>query len=311
MSKIDEAMDLLSQVGMPTEQRNERSALVLLALANLSKDEKWSTATPVLIGVTPIMDWIATNYDRKYKPNTRETIRRQTLHQFCDAGLTRYNPDQPDRSPNSPKAVYRLTDSALALIKSYGTRTWPRQLKTYLANNPSLVEQYAKERERVRVPVRDASGRDLTLTPGAHSDLIKQIIEVFAAHYLPGAILLYVGDTENKWLTYDPEFLKSIGVVVDQHGKMPDVVLYDSQREWLVLVEAVTSHGPVDGKRHNELSNLFDGCTAGLVYVTAFPDRKTMAGYVSQIAWETEVWVASDPTHLIHFNGERFLGPYK
>ncbi|MGA9343090.1 MAG: BsuBI/PstI family type II restriction endonuclease, partial [Rhodanobacteraceae bacterium] len=91
---------------------------------------------------------------------------------------------------------------------------------------------------------------------------------------------------------------------------MPDVAIYYSKRNWLLLVEAVTSHGAVDGKRHAELMKLFEGSSAGLVYVTAFPNRSVMARYLSEIAWETEVWVADAPSHLIHFNGARFLGPY-
>ena len=97
---------------------------------------------------------------------------------------------------------------------------------------------------------------------------------------------------------------------LDRHGKLPDVVLHFVERDWLLLVESVTSHGPVDGKRHGELSKLFEQCTAGLVYVTAFPNRQIMGKYLPEIAWETEVWIADAPSHLIHFNGVRFLGPY-
>ena len=78
----------------------------------------------------------------------------------------------------------------------------------------------------------------------------------------------------------------------------------------LLLIEAVTSAGPVDGKRRKELKDLFVGCKAGLVFVTAFETRRTMQTFVSHIAWESEVWIAEDPDHKIHFNGERFLGPY-
>ena len=91
---------------------------------------------------------------------------------------------------------------------------------------------------------------------------------------------------------------------------MPDVVVYDSRRNWLVLIEAVTSAGPVDGKRRKELKELFAGSTAGLVFVTAFTSRDTMRSFLAHISWETEVWIAEAPDHLIHFNGERFLGPY-
>jgi hypothetical protein len=121
---------------------------------------------------------------------------------------------------------------------------------------------------------------------------------------------VYVGDTGEKWGYFDQELMAELGVSVDSHGKMPDVMLYYPERNWLLLIESVTSRGPVDGKRHAELARLFNKATAGLVYVTAFPSRSIITRYLSEIAWETEVWVADAPSHLIHFNGERFLGPY-
>lgn len=91
---------------------------------------------------------------------------------------------------------------------------------------------------------------------------------------------------------------------------MPDVIVFYPEKQWLILVESVTSHGPMDAKRHAELSKLFSSAAHGIVYVTAFPNRALMARYFSVISWETEVWIADAPDHLIHFNGERFLGPY-
>ena len=97
---------------------------------------------------------------------------------------------------------------------------------------------------------------------------------------------------------------------MDSHGKMPDVILYYTKKNWLLIIESVTSHGPVDGKRHEELADLFATSTTGIVYVTAFLNRSMLGRYLSELAWETEVWIADTPSHLIHFNGERFLGPY-
>ena len=145
---------------------------------------------------------------------------------------------------------------------------------------------------------------------GEHSELIKATIEEFGPRFAPDSILVYAGDTEDKWGYFDAALLTELGVEVDAHGKMPDVVLYFAKRNWLLLVESVTSHGPMDAKRHSELAKLFKNARPGLVYVTAFPNRSIMARYLSEIAWETEVWVAEAPSHLIHFNGERFLGPY-
>jgi len=180
----------------------------------------------------------------------------------------------------------------------------------YLSERQTLVAKYAKEREHNRIPVEIAPGKEITLSPGEHSELIRAIIADFAPRFAPGSVLVYAGDTGDKWGYFDAALLAGLGVDVDSHGKMPDVVLHFTEKNWLLLVESVTSHGPVDGKRHAELAKLFAGSTAGLVYVTAFPNRAIMSRYLGQIAWETEVWVADTPSHLIHFNGVRFLGPY-
>ncbi|WP_405081727.1 BsuBI/PstI family type II restriction endonuclease [Paenibacillus chitinolyticus] len=305
---IGGALEILRSLGLPRAQLNERSALCLLAILNLTADKTWSEAENPLIAITPMMEFSRVHYGKEYAPNTRETFRRQTIHQFIDAGISLYNPDKPTRAVNSPKAVYQIEPEALKLIKLFGTSRWESALEAYLATRQTLVERYAKEREQNRLPVQIAPGKQIMLSQGEHSELIKAIIEDFAARYVPGGILIFAGDTGGKY--FDMDLLNNLGVTVDSHGKMPDVVIYYPEKDWLLLIESVTSHGPVDGKRHDELAKLFKDSTAGIVYVTAFPNRSVMARYLSVIAWETEVWVADAPSHLIHFNGVRFLGPY-
>ncbi len=306
---IDEAMVVLAELGMPRAQQNERSALCLLALAAITPDKSWKDAEAPLVGITPMMDFSRDHYGRSYAPNTRETFRRQTIHQFVAAGIALYNPDNPSRPVNSPKAVYQLSPETLALLRVYGSPSWKRKLCNHLRTRVTLKARYEKDRKLARIPVSMGSGTTLHLSPGRHNALSKAVIESFVPRFVPGAILVYVGDTGNKWAFYDKARLNSLGVTVDVHGKMPDVVLYCPDRNWLLLVESVTSHGPVDGKRHEELAALFAPSSAGLVYVTAFPNRRLMGRYLSEIAWETEVWCADSPSHMIHFNGERFLGP--
>ncbi|RPG36088.1 MAG: methyltransferase [Muricauda sp. TMED12] len=310
-NKIDEALEILKALGMPRGQQNERSALTLLALLDLKPAGAWDELAMPLMGITPIMDYTRAHYGREYAPNTRETFRRQTMHQFVEAGIAVYNPDQPDRPVNSPKACYQVSEEAFAVITSFGTEGWKETLDIYLEGQESLAAKWAKHREMQMVPVALSEGREIALTPGAHSELIKHIITEFAPRFAPGASVIYVGDTGAKIGHFEEESLADMGVTIDQHGKMPDVVLYFGEKDWLLLVESVTSHGPVDSKRHNELATLFKGANPGLVYVTAFPDRGIMGRYLRDISWETEVWCADSPTHLIHFNGERFLGPYE
>lgn len=308
---IESALQILNDLGFPRQQRNERSAYTLLALIDLRPERSWAKARAPLVGITPVMDWVRQYYGKDYAPNTRETFRRQTMHQFLDAGLVLYNPDKPDRAVNSPSAAYQIAPDALALMRTFGTAKWAPKLAAYRLKWQALAERYARERDMQRIPVRLSDGKELQLSPGAHSELIRDIITDFAPRFAPDSILIYAGDTGEKLGYFDKERLAALGVRIDSHGKMPDVVLHFTEPDWLLLVESVTSHGPVDAKRHAELMALFAGSTAGLVYVTAFPNRAIMARYLSDIAWETEVWVADAPTHLIHFNGVRFLGPYK
>jgi hypothetical protein len=307
---VESALQILVSLGLPKGKQNERSALCLLALLNLTPGKTWDKAENPPIGVTPIMNWVRKHYEKDYAPNTRETVRRQTLHQFVDSGLALYNPDKPSRPVNSPKSVYQIEPSALTLLRTFGTPQWHERLTDYLSERETLTAGYAKERERNRIPVEIAPDKQITLSPGEHSELIRAVIEDFAPRFAPGSVLIYVGDTSKKWAYFDAARLVELGVVVDSYGKMPDIVFYYTAKNWLLLVESVTSHGPVNGKRHAELARLFAGSTAGLVYVTAFPNRAVTARYLGDIAWETEVWVADAPSHLIHFNGERFLGPH-
>jgi len=308
--KIRDALQALKDLGFPRQQQNERSALTLLALLNLTPDKPWEKASDPLMGITPMMEFFAEHYDKRYAPNTRETVRRQTIHQFAQAALVVANPDKPSRSTNSPKAVYQIEPSALKLLREFGKSSWRKRLSEYLKSVETLNRLYAREREMRRIAVRLLDGKAIRLSPGAHNALIKNILDDFCPLYAPGGKVIYVGDTEKKWACYDAASLAALGVVIEEHGKMPDVVVHHVAKDWLLLIEAVTSHGPVNPKRRQELRDLFAGCSAGIVCATAFQDRRTMMKHLAEISWETEVWVADAPTHLIHFNGERFLGPY-
>ena len=308
--KIAEALQVLGELGMPLAQRDDRSALCLLALLDLTKGKPWSKAGNPLIGITPMMEFAREHYHRPHAPNSRETFRRQTIHRLVAAGIALHNPDNPARPVNSPKAAYQIEPSALTLLRSFRTAAWEPNLEVYLKTRQTVTAQYPRDREMKKSPLILATGDTIRLSPGSHSKLIRAIIEEFAPRYVPGGTLVYAGDTGDKWGYFDRELLAKLGVVLDGHGKMPDVVLYYPEREWLLLVESVTSHGPVDGKRQEELARLFANSKAGLIYFTAFPSRAVMSRYLGEIAWETEVWCADAPSHLIHFNGERLLGPY-
>jgi adenine-specific DNA-methyltransferase len=308
--RIGEARAVLKELGFPRAQQNERSALTLLALLDLKPETPWADSGSPLRGITQMMDFFAEHYGKRYAPNSRETVRRFTVHQFLDAGIVVANPDEPERPINSGKTVYQIEAGALGLLRKYGTDEWEAALAGFLSSVGTLREQYAQERRMNRIPVEVAPGQTITLSPGGQNVLVEKVIDEFCPRFTPGGRMLYVGDTDEKWAYFDREALEALGVTIDSHGKMPDIVVHHVGKNWLVLIEAVTSHGPVNPKRRRELQSLFGGSSAGLVFVTAFLDRKTMVKYLGDISWETEVWVADAPDHMIHFNGERFLGPY-
>ncbi len=309
-TKISDALSILKFLGLPRDQQNERSALTLLALLSLKPNQKWNECKAPLIGITPMMEFMETHYGKKYAPNTRETVRRQTVHQFVQAGLIVPNPDK-SRSTNSPHFVYQIETNTLTLIKSFKTREWTSLLNKYLSGVKSLSAKYAQERDMEKIPLRVSDNVEINLSKGLHNILIDKIIKEFCPYYTPNAKLIYVGDTQKKWAYFDKVELEKIGVTIeDLHGKMPDVIVYFTQKRWLVLVEAVTSHGPIDPKRKIELEKLFSKSKAGLVFISAFLDRKSSFSFINKIAWETDIWIAENPTHLIHMNGKRFLGPY-
>lgn len=308
--KLNEGRQVLKSLGLPRDQQNERSVLTLLSLLDLKPETPWSKASSPLMGIRPMMDWFKAHYGKVYAENTRESVRRQTIHQFEEANIVSKNPDEPARPTNSGKTVYQVQSDVLEVVRTWGSGKWEKRIKTYLASVDTLKKKYAQDRAMRRIPVKIAKGKTIDLSPGGQNVLVRQIIEEFCSRFTPGAVVAYVGDTENKFAHIDRKLFSSLDLKIEEHGKMPDVVVYHKKRNWLVLIEAVTSHGPVNPKRMNELQRLFRSSKAGLVFVTAFLDRQGLLRYLDEISWETEVWVADSPAHLIHFNGERFLGPY-
>ena len=309
-TKLREATEILKAIGFVARQSNEVAAYSFLALLGLKPFQPWSEAAEPLRGITPIIDFLAEAYDKRYAPNTRETIRDEAVKHFVEAGMLIRNPDDPNRPPTSAKTVYQIEPTALELFRAFGTLEWSGKLNSYLGERGRIRDELLRKRTLSRIPVRLPSGKTVAISPGGQNPLIKTVIEVFCPSFVPGGTVVYIGDAENKFLHLDADYLQQLGVVIPAPAKMPDVVVHDTKRSWMLLIEVVTSAGPVDGKRRKELKELFSGCKAGLVFVTAFSTWDVMRRFLTQISWETEVWVAEDPEHMIHFNGERFLGPY-
>jgi type II restriction enzyme len=255
------------------------------------------------------MEFMRKEYRVRDAPNTRETVRRQVLHQLVLAGVTDLNPFDPDLPTNDPRTHYAVSEAALNAIRAFGGEEWEPELARFLSRRTALIEIFARARSKRLIPVRFPDGKLISISPGAHNKLQKAIVEQFAPRFAENPKLLYLGDTARKNLYVHGETLRGLRFPVTEHDKLPDVIIYDEKRNWIFLVEAVTSHGPISHKRALELEQILAECPAGLIYVSAFPDMREFRRHISEIAWDTEVWIAEIPEHLIHYNGDRFLGP--
>ena len=304
MDKIEETRDFLNHIGMPKAQQADICCYVILAMAGIKPDMQWKEATNEWIRIHDIIQFANSYYGTTYAENSRETFRKQTLHHFRTAALVEDN----GKATNSPNYRYRLTEETLQMLRVRDTTEWQPYLRRFLHYHQSLIEMYASKKKMSMMPVK-INGQDFSFSPGKHNELQKAIIEEFAPRFAPNSECLYVGDTIEKDLVKNVEKLTKLGFEITLHDKMPDVVLYREDKDWLYFVESVTSAGPMDPKRIFEITEMTKDVTAGKIFVTAFLDFKTYKRFSEELAWETEVWIAEMPDHMIHLNGDKFLGP--
>lgn len=307
---ISQAQSILLDLGMDEERSNDRSAMVFLALAGRGLNNQWSEATGEMYTTRMLMDWLRDELSQDYAPNTRETVRRFTLHQFVAGGLVEHNADDPSRPINSPKSNYRINPDLLPVLHSFGTEKYAQALNEFLES----VETWKQQKDAIRimnmVPVELPDGMDIMLSAGGQNALIKEMVEEFCPRYAPGGKVLYVDDADHSFRTEQEALLSSVGIEIPEHGKAPDLIVWVEDKQWLFLMEACSTHGPIDVIRKRELLELFGAVKDKIIFVSCFPDRGVMRQYLTDLAWETEVWCASNPDHMIHLDGKRFMGPY-
>lgn len=304
MDKVEEARTFLELIGMSKAQQADICCYVLLAMADMKPDMLWSEANNEWIRIHDIIQFSNTFYGTTYAENSRETFRKRALHRFRTAALVEDN----GAATNSPNYRYRLTEETIKMMKTFQSLEWQKYLERFLTYHDKLVDIYASKKKMTMMPVK-INGSDFKFSAGKHNELQKAIIEEFAPRFAPNSECLYVGDTVEKNLVKNVEKLKDLGLEITLHDKMSDVVLYREDKDWIYFVESVTSVGPMEPKRILEIGEMTKKVTAGKIFVTAFLDFKTYKKFSELLAWETEVWIAEMPEHMIHLNGDKFLGP--
>lgn len=310
---ISEAIDILTALGIPvdneTERRRERIAMAFLAVAGVT--EHWTQATDErLLKTRDIIEFYNQHFEENISRGSYDDIRRKDLENIVISGIILNQSPNLNAATNDPTRGYSLSPKISQLIHHYGTEKWHDLLKEYLVNKTTLKEKLERKRSIEKISVRFSNGRELTLSAGQHNLLQKQIVEEFLPRYGKNSQILYLGDTTQKQLYCNDIQLRQLQFFELSHETLPDIIAYDSKSNWLYVIEAVHSSGVIDELRLLKLQELTKNCTAEIIYITAFLNRTEFRKWAGQIAWETEVWIADNPDHLIHFNGHKFLGPY-
>jgi len=313
---LNQAADILSAVGIPLDnlslRRIERMTSCFCAVAGVSKD--WAMAQGADDGVKlktrEIIPLINKYFEENISSGSYDDIRRRDLRLLTLGGLIINPGAQAGSAPNDPTRGYAVSTHFKDLIRLYGTADWELALQEFLSTHRNISDELARKRELDKIPAVLPNGKTLSLAPGEHNQLQKAIVEEFVPRFAPGAEILYLGDTAEKILHIEKERLEELGFFVLAHGDLPDILAYIPEKNWLYLIEAVHSSGPIGEVRMLELKEQLRECSAELIFVTAFLTKEEFRKWTMEIAWESEVWLAEVPDHLIHFDGQKFLGPY-
>lgn len=315
---VTQALQILEALGVPltglTPRRKEKMAKAFLAVASLKPGMAWSDAKDNndahQLQSRQVIAFMNANLGENISPGSYDDIRRKDLVLPEQALIVLKSAKNPDANTNDGTRGFALNPVAAQAIRQFGTSHWQSAVDQFMAGRQSLSTQLRRDRDLARIPVRIADGTSLSFSPGKHNILQKEVIENFLPVFGFDAEVLYVGDTAKKNLFVNQEKLSELQFFELAHDKLPDVVAYSETKNWLYLIEAVTTANPITELRRKALMEVTTACTADVIFITAFPDRATYRTFAKDIAWETEVWIADAPEHMIHFNGDKFLGPY-
>ncbi len=312
---INTTLYILNTFGIPLEatpRRLERMALAFLATGDVKKIDDFKKAKDLNSGYAlktrDIIIYVNKHFGENISSGSYDDIRRKDLKLLTVAEIVLQS--SPNSATNDSTRGYSINPTYAELIRDFGLKNWKKIVAEKLKDIEPLSKKLKREREIAKVNVTLPTGGELTFSAGEHNDLQKAIIEEFLPRYGHGAEVLYVGDTTDKFLYLEKVKLEALNFFEILHEELPDVIAYSKKMNWLYLIEAVHSSGPISELRLIQLQKITKECKADIVYVTAFLNRPKFRQFMTDIAWETEVWIADNPDHLVHFNGDKFLGPY-
>tara|TARA_B110000114_G_C15073529_1_gene390740 strand:- start:31 stop:1044 length:1014 start_codon:yes stop_codon:yes gene_type:complete len=313
---INTTLYILDKFGIPTDttpRRLERMAISFLACGDIKKIADFKNVKDIndsySLKTREVISYVNEHFNENISSGSYDDIRRKDLKLLTVSGIVLHS--SPNSATNDSTRGYSVNPLYAELIKTFGNNDWEITVINKLKGVEPLNQKLKRQRDLLKVNVTLPSGGKIEFSAGEHNDLQKAIIEDFLPRYGYGAEVLYVGDASDKYLHLEKGKLEELNFFEISHEELPDVITYSKEKNWIYLIEAVHSSGPISEIRLLQLQKLTENCTADIVYVTAFLNRPKFRKFMTEIAWETEVWIADNPDHMVHFNGDKFFGPYK
>lgn len=314
---ICQALQIISALGVPiddlTERQKEKMAMAFLAVGDICKVGSWKkikdSNNDYALTTREIIDYHNKNFEENISSGSYDDIRRKDLARLVLANIIVNS--KPSANNSNPTRGYKINSEYSRIIRNYGQVDWFAQVSMFNKMHPTYEDRISAKRNLPKITVKTPDGKEIQLKDGEHNAIQKLVIEEFLPRFGCGAILLYCGDADNKYgLIYEAEKLAEIGFSDFKQGILPDIVAYSPEKNWIYLIEAYHTSNPMTPQRKMELQRELGINAERTIFVTAFENNSVYKSCPEELAWETEVWIATEPEHMIHRNEFRFMGPY-
>lgn len=314
---IREALFIIDQLGIPLEgltgRDKEKLAMALLAAGDVKTSKEWrkvkSTNSGYSITTKQCVEFYNTYLEENMSKGSYDYVLRDGFSKLLIGGIVERS--KPESNLSDATRGYRISTEYARIISKFGQKDWEKQVEIFNKTHKTYRERLAQTRNIPMINVKMPDGKEFQLKDGEHNLIQQQVITEFLPRFGYGATLLYCGDSDNKYgVVNEKEKLAELGIKDLSQGKLPDIVAYSAEKDWIYLIEAYHTSNPITAERKYELEQMMGECADKCIYITAFESNDAFRNCKEDLAWETEVWIVTNPDHMIHRNGFRFIGPY-
>lgn len=314
---IRQSLFIIDQLGIPLEglsgRAKEKLAMALLAAGGIKSQKEWSKIqsanTGYSITTKQCVDFYNTYLEENMSKGSYDYVLRDGLKKLLIGGIVERS--KPESNISDATRGYRISAEYARIIGKFGQKDWEKQVEIFNKTHKTYRDRMSQKRDFPKIAVKLADGTEFHLKDGEHNLIQQQVLTEFLPRFGYGAEVLYCGDSDNKYgVIYEKDKLKELGVQDLSQGKLPDIVAYSKEKDWVYLIEAYHTSNPITLERRYELEEIFTDVADKCIYVTAFESNSAYHNCTEELAWETEVWIVTEPDHLMHRNGFRFMGPY-